>query len=49
MPGAHKNHSVTPLLTWTGERKYDERLEGRNEETRTERNHSLTTVTKKTD
>jgi len=25
MPGAHQNQSL-PLLRWTGERKYDERL-----------------------
>jgi len=28
MPGAHQNHSITPP-GGTGERKYDERLEGR--------------------
>jgi len=27
MPGAHQNRSITPLLNWTGERKYDEKLE----------------------
>jgi len=34
-----------PLLSWTGERKYDERLEGRDKE----RDHSPITVTDKTD
>jgi len=33
-----------PLLSWTGERKYDERLE-----VRTGRDHSPITVTDKTD
>jgi len=28
MPGAHQSHSVTPLLSWTGERKYNKRLMG---------------------
>jgi len=25
-PGTHRSCSVAPLLSWTGERKYDERL-----------------------
>jgi len=32
MPGAHQNRSITPPLNWTGEKKYDERLEGRNKD-----------------
>jgi len=35
MPGAHQNHSITPLLNWTGERKYDERLEGQDKDRET--------------
>ena len=27
-PGAHQSRSITPLLSWTGERKYNERLMG---------------------
>jgi len=38
MPGAHPNRSITPLLSWTGKRKYDERLEGRDKD----RERSLT-------
>jgi len=38
MPGAHQNCSITPFLNWTGERKYDERLEGQDKE----RERSLT-------
>jgi len=32
MPGAHQNTLSLPLLSWTGERKYDERLESRNKD-----------------
>jgi len=28
-PRAHQKCSITPLLSWTGERKYDDRLVGR--------------------
>jgi len=33
-PGAHQRHSITPLLRWTGERKYNERLMGRDDRER---------------
>ena len=29
MPSAHQSCSITPLLSWTGERKYNKRLVGR--------------------
>jgi len=45
MPGAHQNQSL-PLLRWTGERKYDERLEHQD---RTGRAHSAIAVTDKPD
>jgi len=32
MPGAHPNRSFTPLLSWIGERKYDEGLGGQDED-----------------
>jgi len=38
MPGAHQNCSITPLLSWTGERKYDEGLVDRDKD----RERSLT-------
>jgi len=38
MPGVHQSHSITPLLNWTGERKYDERLKGQDKD----RERSLT-------
>ena len=38
MPGPHQSHSITPLLNWTGERKLNERLVGRDKD----RERSLT-------
>jgi len=38
MPGAHQNRSITPSPQLDGERKYDERLEGRDKD----RERSLT-------
>ena len=32
MPSAHQSRSITPLLNWTGERKYNERLVGRDKD-----------------
>jgi len=45
-PGAHQSHSLIPLLSWTGERKYNKRFIV---EIRTGRDHSLIAVTGKTD
>jgi len=32
MSGAHQSCSITPLLNWTGERKYNERLVGKDKD-----------------
>jgi len=32
MPRAQQSHSVSALLSWTGERKYDKRLMGQNKD-----------------
>ena len=32
MPGAHQSCSITPLLSWTGERKYNKSLVGRDKD-----------------
>ena len=37
-PGAHQSRSLTPLVHWTGEKKYNEKLMGRDKD----RERSLT-------
>ena len=46
MPGAHQSRSITHLLGWTGERKYNKELVGRDKD---RRDHSSIIVTGKTD
>lgn len=46
MPGAHRSCSITPLISWTEKRKYNEGLWVK---MKTERDHRLITVTSKTD
>lgn len=47
MTGAHQSCCITPLLSWTVERKYNESLVSQDK--KREREHSALTVTGKTD
>jgi len=44
--GAHQSHFISPILAWTGDKKYNERLVVK---VRTGKDHSQITIMGKTD